>query len=228
MTWVAIVPAKGTPHAKSRLVLPGIGPDIATAFVFDTVSALRSSALVQDVFVVTADEGIAVAVQELGAIVIQENSAPAAGGPAGIGEPAIPQDPLNRAIAQGITAARDRAGEVDLAIVVGDLACLATADVDVVLTLAREHRHSMIPDKDGTGTTILLARAGEPLTPRFGMGSRVAHESSGHVPLDVPLESTVRRDVDTAEDLTEALSLGVGPYTRALIARTSAAMAAED
>lgn len=227
MPWIAIVPAKGTPHAKSRLIFPGMGPNIATAFILDTVSALRASALVQDVLVVTADEGIAAAVQALGAIVIREHSAPTEAEPATAGA-TTPQGPLNRAIAQGIAAARSHASEADLAVITGDLPALTPADFDAALMIAGEHRHSMIPDKEGTGTTTLLARAGETLIPRFGLGSRSAHEQSGHVPLDIAPESTVRRDVDTAEDLSEALRLGVGPYTRTLIARTSAAMAAED
>ncbi|HZK59205.1 MAG TPA: 2-phospho-L-lactate guanylyltransferase, partial [Cryobacterium sp.] len=76
-------------------------------------------------------------------------------------------------------------------------------------------------DEEGAGTTALLARAGVPLTPRFGLGSRAAHEAAGHVPLVFPPASSIRRDVDTVDDLAEALHLGVGPFTSALVSGTA-------
>ena len=43
---------------------------------------------------------------------------------------------------------------------------------------ASAHDRAMVADEEGTGTTTLLARAGIALTPRFGLGSRAAHEAA--------------------------------------------------
>ena len=49
--------------------------------------------------------------------------------------------------------------------------------------------------------------------PRFGAGSRAAHLEAGAVEIvgDLP---TLRRDVDDAQALTEAVALGLGAHTR--------------
>jgi 2-phospho-L-lactate guanylyltransferase len=64
-----------------------------------------------------------------------------------------------------------------------------------------------VPDLPGTGTVLLAAPAGVPLDPRFGVGSAAAHEASGARRLDGDWP-TLRRDVDTADDLAAAYALG--------------------
>jgi 2-phospho-L-lactate guanylyltransferase len=54
--------------------------------------------------------------------------------------------------------------------------------------------------------------------PRFGGRSRAAHRAGGAVELNVPDTPSVHRDVDTAVDLWDALRLGVGPRTAAVVA----------
>ncbi|MGC5412975.1 2-phospho-L-lactate guanylyltransferase, partial [Streptomyces sp. DT225] len=51
------------------------------------------------------------------------------------------------------------------------------------------------------------------LRPAFGGPSRVRHLASGAVEITLPGIASVRRDVDTGEDLRVALELGVGPFT---------------
>jgi len=53
----------------------------------------------------------------------------------------------------------------------------------------------------------------------FGARSRAAHAAAGidEITLDV---SSLRRDVDTADDLAAARLFGVGPRTNAVLART--------
>jgi 2-phospho-L-lactate guanylyltransferase len=72
---------------------------------------------------------------------------------------------------------------------------------------------SFVIDEPGTGTTMLAAGPGVPLDPRFGVGSALAHQTSGAVPIDLASIDSVRRDVDTAADLAHAVQLGVGPAT---------------
>ncbi len=69
-------------------------------------------------------------------------------------------------------------------------------------------------DAAGTGTTVLAAAAGHRLAPRYGPGSRDGHAASGAVEVDGDLR--LRRDVDTPDDLRDALALGVGPRTAAV------------
>lgn len=126
-------------------------------------------------------------------------------------------DPLNSAIEQATDAVLRSFPQAGLAVFTGDLPCLTVADVESALALAATHERSMVADREGAGTTVLLAVAGVPFRPRFGPGSRAAHESAGHVPLDLPATSSVRQDVDTPDDLADALDLGVGPHTRALV-----------
>ncbi len=204
--WVAIVPAKGAPKAKSRLDHDNRA-ELAEAFALDTVAALLAAPAITDVYVVTGDEQLARHLASLGAHIVAEPI------------PSTGDDPLNAAIAAGIDAVRPAQPAANLAVFTGDLPSLTAADIELALALAAAHDLSMVPDADGSGTAVLLARAGTPLTPRFGPGSRAAHEQAGHHPLDIPASSSIRRDVDTVADLAEALHLGVGPHTSALIAR---------
>lgn len=208
-TWVAVVPVKGAPGAKSRLEHDDRAR-LADAFALDTVAALLAASVITDVFVVTADTDIGAHLASLGAHVVPETA------------PRHGDDPLNAAIVMGVDAARTARPGSNVAVFTGDLPSLTVADIEQALSLGAAHRLSMVPDEEGVGTTALLALAGMPFTPRFGAGSRAAHEAAGHHPLNLPPTSSIRRDVDTAANLAEALHLGVGAQTSALIARTSA------
>lgn len=214
MSWVVIVPAKGRPGAKSRL---GVHPDsqeLGEAFVLDTVAALLAASVVSHVFVVTADAQLADRLSVLGADIVPE-----------VAPLSDPGGQLNRAVEQAANAVRTAHPDANVGVFTGDLPAMTIADVDAALVLAEAHDRSMIPDEDGTGTTAILSLAGMPFTPRFGAGSRAVHEAAGHVPLDIPPTGSVRRDVDTRRDLAEAVKLGVGPHTSALLVGGSGLLA---
>lgn len=220
MRWVAVVPVKGSPEAKSRL---GDHPErarLADAFALDTVAALLAASVVERVFVVTADAVLAARLASLGAVVVRElpQKAPSERLKGPFVATREPTDPLNAAIRQGTDAARAAFPGCGIAVVTGDLPALTTADVEAALGLAAAHQLSMVADEEGTGTTALLALAGVPFSPRFGPGSRAAHEAAGHVPLPLPATASIRRDVDTVDNLAEALHHGVGVHTSALVA----------
>ncbi|MDY7529802.1 MULTISPECIES: 2-phospho-L-lactate guanylyltransferase [Cryobacterium] len=210
MSWVVVVPVKGNPGAKTRL--GGAGPDraeLADAFALDTVAALAAAAPVLAVFVVTGDTVLGARLARLGAHIVAEVRDPV--------------DPLNAAIDVGLAAAAAEFPAAHRAVITGDLPALTADDVERTLALAAHHERSMVPDADRTGTTTLLALAGVPISPRFGSGSRAAHEAAGHVPLTLPAGSGIRRDVDTPADLALVERLGAGPYTSALLTAASAA-----
>lgn len=213
MSWVAIVPVKGNPGAKSRL---GERPDragLADAFALDTVAALLAARGVDRVLVVTGDGELAGRLADLGADIVREASVRALTNPST--DP--PADPLNAAIRQGLVVARAAFPQANLAVLTGDLPALTPADVERTLHLAAAHERSLVPDAAGTGTTTLLALAGIPVEPRFGVGSRAAHEAGGHVPLGLGASVSIHYDVDTAADLAVAQRLGLGAHTRLLV-----------
>jgi 2-phospho-L-lactate guanylyltransferase len=73
-----------------------------------------------------------------------------------------------------------------------------------------------VVDSAGTGTTLLAAAPGIALAPEYGLSSRATHLRSGAV--ELPGAPGLRLDVDTPDDLAEALRLGVGEAT-ATVAR---------
>ncbi len=80
------------------------------------------------------------------------------------------------------------------------------------------HDEGFVPDASGAGTTLLFGRG---LRPHFGAGSAAAHAATGYRRLDLP-ECGLTVDVDTSADLARAVTLGVGPHTSAVLARSGA------
>ena len=207
--WVVIVPVKGSQGAKSRLRDLPERTALAEAFALDTVAALVAASAVEQVFVVTGSAHLGALLAGLGAVIVFEVPGRKLG-----------HARLNAAIAQGIVAARIACPDASVAVMTGDLPALRPTDLETVFGLAAGYPRSMVADADGGGTTTLFARAGAAFTPRFGVGSRAAHAAAGHVVLDLPLTSPLRRDVDTAADLDAARVLGLGPHTSTLLAQT--------
>ncbi|MGH3240911.1 MAG: 2-phospho-L-lactate guanylyltransferase, partial [Spirillospora sp.] len=63
---------------------------------------------------------------------------------------------------------------------------------------------------------------GVTFAPAFGTGSRAAHRARGAREVLLPGTDSVRRDVDTLDDLRAALTLGTGPRTAAVAAELPA------
>ena len=108
-----------------------------------------------------------------------------------------------------------------------DLPALRPAELDDALAAAargvRGRRgRAFCAGRARAPAPVLLAAAGVPLDPRFGAGSAARHRASGAVPLAGAWPS-LRRDVDTGDDLCAAAELGLGPHTRAVLAPTGRA-----
>lgn len=202
-----VVPAKRLGSAKTRLrpVSAGLGGPAGTvhgalvlALLADTVEAALACPSVADVVVVTDDPDAAEVVRAAGASTV----------------PDLPDRGLNPALDHG--ARSTGAGAV--AALSSDLPALRPGELAAALAAASEAPRCFVPDAAETGTTLLTA-VGTPLDPRFGPRSAEAHRASGAVRLtgDWP---GLRRDVDTPEDLREALLLGVGRRTAALLTST--------
>jgi 2-phospho-L-lactate guanylyltransferase len=120
-----------------------------------------------------------------------------------------------------VLAAADRLLDVEpgqgFAVLVADLPALRGDELRRALRVAAGHDRAFAADSAGTGTTLLTARPGVALDPRFGPRSRAAHAASGAVPLEPGPVPGLRRDVDTEVDLWDAGRLGLGQATAALL-----------
>ncbi|WP_238419438.1 2-phospho-L-lactate guanylyltransferase [Streptomyces taklimakanensis] len=204
--WTLVVPLRPLSRAKSRLAAAAgeeLRPRLALAFAQDTVAAALACPLVEGVVVVTDDPLAGAELAALGARVV----------------PDVPAGGLNPALGHGEAVVRAERPRAAVAALNADLPALRPVELARVLGAARVHRRSFLADAAGVGTTLLAASGGTALAPAFGGPSRVRHLRSGAVELALPDVASVRRDVDTGEDLAAALALGVGPHTL----RTSAA-----
>lgn len=201
-TWSLIIPLKPLRLAKSRLAAmagDALRPFLALAFAEDTVAAALSSPLVGSVLVVTDDPLAARRLGLLGARIV----------------PDAPGRGLNAALAYGAATIRDEAPGAAVAALNADLPALRPEELGRVLSAAGGYARSFLADAAGVGTTLLAAAPRAELAPAFGGASRARHRRSGAVELALAGVESVRRDVDTGEDLAGALALGVGPRTAA-------------
>jgi 2-phospho-L-lactate guanylyltransferase len=190
-----VVPVKTLERAKTRLVGTRLDrPALALAFALDTISAALPA--VRRVLAVTSDPSVVAELRTLGV-----ESIP---GPEG----------LNESLRHGFAVLRSRDPGSVIGALQADLPALRTTDLAAALATA--DGRSFCPDRQGTGTTLLLSSPGGDLAPAFGVGSAAAHAASGATPLLGPWPS-LRHDVDTADDLRLAADLGLGPRTAATV-----------
>lgn len=198
----AVVPVKPLGLAKSRLALPAEHRRaLALAFALDTVVALAQTAYVVGVLVVTADRTVADRVGQLGARATDDR---------GTG--------LGPAVREGLRVAAEWHPDCGVVVVPGDLPCLSPRDVTDVLVAAgpAEGRGAFVPDRAGTGTTIVVQESGHPGLTRYGPDSAARHRALGLRAL-AGAPASARHDVDTLADLRAAMALGVGEQTRAVV-----------
>ena len=195
MQWTVIIPVKPAAIGKSRL---GLGQDLARAIALDTVAAVVACDAVDRVIVVTADA----AFRPPGAELLPERT------PSGI----------DAALAAGAELAGIGSARAAL---LGDLPSLIPGELAAALALAARHPRAFVADHDGTGTTLVTAGPGVELITAFGADSAARHGGLGLVELDLLAGSSVRFDVDTAEQLETAAARGLGAETRAAEARAA-------
>lgn len=195
-----IVPVKPSARAKSRLASLGDGArrDLATALAIDTVAATLTSPAVGAVLVVTDDHLLATRMSEVGAHVVPDGVA----------------DDLNESLRQAAFEARRRWPELAPAALCADLAALDGSELTAALEVAAQHDAAFVADADGVGTTMLAAVSADRFLPWFGPDSRARHIEDGAHEIVEVAAPTLRRDVDTPEDLQTALGLGAGEQTR--------------
>lgn len=195
-----VVPMKHPRDGKSRLrgaVEAARHPGLVLALAADTLAAVTSSAHVRRVLLVAADPEAVGELAQLGVEIVLEPA----------------EKTLNAAFRHGADLLRKDDPHSVVGALQADLPALRAGDLADAFAEAAGRR-AFVADRQGTGTTLLLAAPGAPLDPRFGPGSARQHAASGAVPLGKPLPS-LRSDVDTPEDLAHVRGLGVGKHTAA-------------
>lgn len=182
----------GAPEAHARLVI---------ALARDTLAAAAGAAVVRRAVAICSDEEVCTALTGDGVEVIPDE--PAAG--------------LNPALRYGEAVLRTADPTTTVGVLQADLPALNSQELDCAVRhgLATGGR-AFCTDRTGTGTTLLLAPPGQPLEPRFGVGSAAAHRATGAQELS-GFWPGLRCDVDTAADLAIARGLGLGRFTRAAL-----------
>lgn len=206
-----LVPVKALARAKSRLLgaadggagEPAAHARLALALARDTIAAAAATARVRRVLAISSDPVVVATLTADGVEVVADE----------------PDAGLNPALRHGARRLRRDDPWAALAALQADLPALHPQELDAALAtgLASSFARAFSPDRSGAGTTLLLARPGVELDPRFGLGSAAAHRAAGALPLEGPWPG-LRCDVDTPGDLAAGCALGLGPCTRAALA----------
>jgi 2-phospho-L-lactate guanylyltransferase len=208
-----VITVKSLGRAKSRLLGAadrGLGDRaaheaLALALVRDTAAAALATPNVRKLLVVTSDPTVADTLAADGVATT----------------PDAPDLGLNAAVAYGAELLLLADPTATVGVLQSDLPALCSEELTAALSESAGRR-AFCADRQGTGTTLLVAAPGGPLDPRFGPGSAAAHTASGAERIGVDLP-TLRCDVDTAEDLALATTMGVGWHTAAAIGMSSCA-----
>lgn len=198
-----VVPLKPSAVAKSRLSALGdeARRDLVTAFATDTVRAALDCPSVAQVLVVTDDVSLARRFQELGVLAVPDGET----------------GQLNASLRQGAAELLRRHASLRPAALCGDLPALRSSELAMVLQQVPDGSAAFVADAAGVGTTLYTAPTLDLFRPRFGPASRQAHLDGGATELDAG--RSVRRDVDTPDDLLDALAIGLGERTSRVAAR---------
>ncbi|KAA0024387.1 2-phospho-L-lactate guanylyltransferase [Antrihabitans cavernicola] len=218
-----LIAVKSLANAKTRLARDFASAErqqLVLAMFRDTVSAARGAEQVASITVVTPDDAVAVAAEELDAGVVPE---PVDTVGAGSGNAR-----LNLALAHAAAHVRAN-GATDLVALQADLPALTTAELSDAIAATPAGARSFVADHQFVGTAALFARNHPAhnglsrsaamrsrtvdLAPAFGHDSARKHLDSGARAL-IGEWPGLRLDVDTPDDLELAYRIGVGPQTR--------------
>ena len=194
-SYVVLLPVKPPARGKSRLEGdPTRRRALAAAFALDTARACLAAGSVAVVLAVTDDARFADELRAVGCETIPDGVA----------------GDLNESLRLAAAEAQRRWPDATPVAVCADLPALLPADLDAAL--ASVDGTAFVADQDQVGTTLYTAPY-DLFEPRFGHGSRQADLDTGAHEITGDLTS-LRRDVDDADALAAATTLGLGAHTR--------------
>ncbi len=206
-------------HAKSRL--RGSARDIqefptpselSSAFLCDVINAAQGAEGVLQVLVSSSDPAVEAATTRCNAKFFPERAPTIVA--------ADPWTALNSAISDAVGFVFESTDAKRVAVVPADLACLRSDSLGSILRVAAGITGpSVVTDRNGSGTTMLMMARTHQIHSQFGPQSAAAHRQSGAVDLSATASVDVRLDVDTFDDLQEALALGLGTHCTELLRR---------
>ncbi|MCU1404932.1 MAG: cofC [Glaciihabitans sp.] len=185
------------------------------AIALDTVAAVVATPSVTRVVVVTS-AAAAPAFNLPGVQVVLELPVPPTEPGDPVGEAPGGHDRLNAAIRLGLETVQtvaDSAVDSAVAVLLGDVPALRPEELELALREASDYPLAMVADADGVGTVLITAMPGIAHSPAFGGASRQRHLDAGYRELAVDVDSGLRRDIDTLEQLSAVIPTGVGPRT---------------
>jgi 2-phospho-L-lactate guanylyltransferase len=219
MRTLAILPIKRFGDAKQRLaheISSSARRVLAEAMFSDVLVALRRTASVGEILVVTADHGAQRIAAGYGATVLDDRD-----------------DGHNVAASNGIREALG-SGADRVLLVPGDCPLLDPRELEQLIARPVGDRSVLVvPDRHGTGTNALLMTPPDATAPAFGPGSRRRHVDNARAlgaVAEVIEVASLALDIDTAEDLallqaTLAASHGGAARTRGMLSQLTRSLA---
>jgi 2-phospho-L-lactate/phosphoenolpyruvate guanylyltransferase len=221
MQTVAILPVKRFANAKRRLegaLASGARRALAEAMFTDVLTALRRVDAIDEILVISADQGAQRIAEGYGARALD--------------------DPAESGQDQAVVRAAGVACELGAAQVLclaGDCPLIDPLELETLLGKPRtaERFAVILPDRHGTGTNGLLLAPPDALEPHYGPGSFARHlevAQARDVPVEIAEIASIGLDVDTPDDLAAlqerlAARRGGAAHTRGMLhqlQRTSA------
>jgi 2-phospho-L-lactate guanylyltransferase len=194
----AIIPVKPLEAALGRLAEVLGGPHrraLQAAMLADVLGACMHASRLATTYVVTADAGAAVIAGTYGARLVNDH---------------VPPQGINPAVERGQAQALAD-GYRSALVVTADLPQITPEAIDGVIDAAGGFAATLVPSDSGTGTNAMLLCPPNALRPEFGSGSLQRHltqAGEGNVPHQVLEVAHLAIDVDTPEDLREAVCSG--------------------
>lgn len=200
---VAILPVKRFAQAKQRLgdaLTAAERRELAATMVADVLDALRATAALAAIVVVTNEPTVGDAARAAGAVIVADEH----------------EDGQSPAAAAGIARARQLGAERVL-LVPGDCPALDPHELDDLLGITPAEQVIIVPDRHDTGTNALLLTPPDIIAPSFGPDSRARHEALAAA---AGVSHTVARPASLLHDVDSGADLGA---LRELLAGTEAA-----
>lgn len=226
-TWTIVVPVKSLDRAKSRLA-PSLSRDarreLVLAMAADVVAVCRNTPQVSAVRVVGSDPEVAQLAGILGARFVGDPGRVSTelGEPVPAEHGAVSEDPLNTALDHAMAGVQGPVG-----VITADLPELDARLLSRILDSAGRHRHSVVVDHLGRGTTMAFWTGPASRVCRFGVDSADRFRRLGGavvVSVDDSHWGTAARDVDTARDLADLAGRHMGAATRRALQGVPAAL----